>query len=55
VAAHAIAGNHGIGVQYLYNKNGLNLNAYGLLNIQTAGIHFFLHIKDAKIRTAEWV
>ena len=50
VAAHAIAGNHGIGVQYLYNKNGLNLNAYGLLNIQTAGIHFFLHIKDAKIQ-----
>ena len=50
VAAHAIAGKHGIGVQYLYNKNGLNLNAYGLLNIQTAGIHFFLHIKDAKIQ-----
>ena len=50
VAARAIAGKHGIGVQYLYNKNGLNLNAYGLLNIQTAGIHFFLHIKDAKIQ-----
>jgi len=50
VAAHAIAGSHGIGVQYLYNKNGLNLNAYGLLNIQTAGIHFFLHIKNAKIQ-----
>jgi hypothetical protein len=50
VSAHAIAGKHGIGVQYLYNKNGLNLNAYGLLNIQTAGIHFFLHIKDAKIQ-----
>jgi hypothetical protein len=49
VAAHAISDKRGIGVQYLYNKNGLNLNAYGLLNIQTAGLHFFLHIKNAHI------
>jgi hypothetical protein len=50
VTAKAIAGSSGIGVQYLYNKNGLNLNAYGLMSIQNAGIDFFLHIKDAKIQ-----
>ncbi len=50
VTAKAIAGSSGIGVQYLYNKNGLNLNAYGLMSIRNAGIDFFLHIKDAKIQ-----
>ena len=50
VTSRAISGAKGIGVQYLYNKNGLNLNAYGLVNIRDAGIEFFLHIKNATIQ-----
>jgi hypothetical protein len=50
VTSKAIAGSSGIGVQYLYNKNGLNLNAYGLISIRDAGIDFFLHIKNATIQ-----
>ena len=36
----------GIGVEYDYNKNGLQLRSSGYMTIRNSGIQFFLHIKN---------
>lgn len=36
----------GVGVEYDYNKNGLQLRSSGYMTIRNSGIQFFLHIKN---------
>jgi hypothetical protein len=43
-----VADNSGVGLQYYYNKNGLNVSAYSLIQLRNAGLSFFLDIADGK-------
>ncbi len=45
----AVANNSGIGLQFYYNKNGLNVSAYSLLSLRSARVDFELLIQNAKI------
>jgi hypothetical protein len=49
--ATGIAGKSGIGVQYIFNQNGLAISAYSLIGIQNAGLGFVLDIQKGKIVT----
>jgi hypothetical protein len=49
--ATGIAGKGGVGVQYIFNQNGLSISAYSLIGIQNAGLGFVLDIQKGKIVT----
>ena len=52
VRTEAVASNSGIGLQFYYNKNGVNIFTECLLKLLNAKIGFELNITDQQIQTA---